>query len=204
MKIIAIGRNYAAHIAELNNERPSEPVIFLKPDTAILRNNDPFYYPEFSNNIHFEVELLLKISRNGKYIEKRFAHKYFEEIGVGIDFTARDLQQKCKEKGLPWEVAKGFNGSAPISTNFKHKSEFADLTNINFSLNQNDALKQSGNTSLMLFDFGDIIEYVSKFFTLKKGDIIFTGTPAGVGPVVVSDKLTAYIEDEKMLEVEIK
>lgn len=204
MKIIAIGRNYAAHIAELNNERPSEPVIFLKPDTAILRNNDPFYYPEFSNNIHYEVELLLKISKNGKYIEKKFADKYFDEIGVGIDFTARDLQQKCKEKGLPWEVAKGFNGSAPISTNFKSKSEFADLTNINFSLNQNDALKQSGNTSLMLFDFGDIIEYVSKFFTLKKGDIIFTGTPAGVGPVAIGDKLTAYIEDEKMLEVEIK
>ncbi|GAB5522966.1 MAG: fumarylacetoacetate hydrolase family protein [Roseivirga sp.] len=204
MKIIAIGRNYAAHIAELNNERPSEPVIFLKPDTAILRNNDPFYYPEFSNNIHFEVELLLKISKNGKYIEKKFADKYFDEIGVGIDFTARDLQQKCKEKGLPWEVAKGFNGSAPISTTFKSKSEFADLTNINFSLNQNDALKQSGNTGLMLFDFGDIIEYVSKFFTLKKGDIIFTGTPAGVGPVAIGDKLTAYIEDEKMLEVEIK
>ncbi len=204
MKIIALGRNYAAHIAELNNERPSEPVIFLKPDTAILRNNDPFYYPEFSNNIHYEVELLLKISKNGKYIEKKFADKYFDEIGVGIDFTARDLQQKCKEKGLPWEVAKGFNGSAPISTTFKNKSEFADLTNINFSLNQNDALKQSGNTSLMLFDFGDIIEYVSKFFTLKKGDIIFTGTPAGVGPVAIGDKLTAYIEDEKMLEVEIK
>ncbi|MCE7991730.1 MAG: fumarylacetoacetate hydrolase family protein [Roseivirga sp.] len=204
MKIIAIGRNYAAHIAELNNERPSEPVIFLKPDTAILRNNDPFYYPEFSNNIHFEVELLLKISRNGKYIEKKFADKYFEEIGVGIDFTARDLQQRCKEKGLPWEIAKGFNGSAPISTTFKSKSEFTDLANINFSLNQNDALKQSGNTSLMLFDFGDIIEYVSKFFTLKKGDIIFTGTPAGVGPVAIGDKLTAYIEDEKMLEVEIK
>ncbi|MCL4159764.1 UNVERIFIED_CONTAM: hypothetical protein GTU68_048271 [Idotea baltica] len=204
MKIIAIGRNYAAHIAELNNERPSEPVIFLKPDTAILRNNDPFYHPEFSNNIHFEVELLLKVSKNGKYIEKKFAHNYFEEIGVGIDFTARDLQQKCKEKGLPWDIAKGLNGSAPISTHFLPKSDFTDLTNINFSLNQNDALKQSGNTGLMLFDFGDIIEYVSKFFTLKKGDIIFTGTPAGVGPVAIGDKLTAYIEDKKMLEVEIK
>lgn len=203
MKIIAIGRNYAAHIAELNNERPSEPIIFLKPDTAILRNNDPFYHPEFSNNIHFEVELLLKINQKGKYIEKKFAHKYFDEIGVGIDFTARDLQQRCKEKGLPWEIAKGFNDSAPISP-FVDKSKFADLTNINFSLNQNDTLKQSGNTSLMLFDFGDIIEYVSKFFTLKKGDIIFTGTPAGVGPVAIGDKLTAYIEDEKMLEVEIK
>ena len=203
MKIIAIGRNYAAHIAELNNERPTEPVIFMKPDTAILRNNDPFYYPEFSNNIHFEVELLLKISREGKYVEKKFAHKYYEEIGIGVDFTARDLQQRCKEKGLPWEVAKGFNGSAPISA-FVDKAKFADLANINFSLKQNDELKQRGNTSLMLFDFGDIIAYVSRFFTLKKGDIIFTGTPAGVGPIAVGDTLTAYIEDEKMLEVEIK
>ena len=203
MKIIAIGRNYAAHIAELNNERPTEPVIFMKPDTAILRNNDPFYYPEFSNNIHFEVELLLKISREGKYVEKKYAHKYYQEIGIGVDFTARDLQQRCKEKGLPWEVAKGFNGSAPISK-FVNKSQFADLANINFSLKQNEELKQSGNTSLMLFDFGDIIEYVSKFFTLKKGDLIFTGTPAGVGPISVGDTLTAYIEDEKMLEVEIK
>lgn len=204
MKIIAIGRNYAAHIAELNNERPSEPIIFMKPDTALLRNNDPFYFPEFSNNIHFEVELLLKVSRNGKYIEKKFADKYYDEIGVGIDFTARDLQQKCKEKGLPWEIAKGFNSSAPISTHFLNKSEFADLTNINFSLHKNDTLKQSGNTGLMLFDFGDIIEYVSKFFTLKRGDIIFTGTPAGVGPVAIGDTLTAFIEDKKMLEVEIK
>ena len=203
MKIIAIGRNYAAHIAELNNERPTEPVIFMKPDTAILRNNAPFYYPEYSNNIHFEVELLLKISREGKYVEKQFAHKYYKEIGIGVDFTARDLQQRCKEKGLPWEIAKGFNGSAPISE-FVDKAKFADLANVNFSLKQNDELKQSGNTSLMLFDFDDIIAYVSRFFTLKKGDIIFTGTPAGVGPVAVGDKLTAYIEDKKMLEVEIK
>ena len=203
MKIIAIGRNYAAHIAELNNERPTEPVIFMKPDTAILRNNAPFYHPEYSNNIHFEVELLLKISREGKYVEKQFAHKYYKEIGIGVDFTARDLQQRCKEKGLPWEIAKGFNGSAPISE-FVDKAKFADLANVNFSLKQNDELKQSGNTSLMLFDFDDIIAYVSRFFTLKKGDIIFTGTPAGVGPVAVGDKLTAYIEDKKMLEVEIK
>lgn len=203
MKIIAIGRNYAAHIAELNNERPAEPVIFLKPDTAVLRNNAPFYHPDFSDNIHFEVELLLKISREGKYVEKEFAHKYFEEIGIGIDFTARDLQQRCKEKGLPWEIAKGFNDSAPIS-NFVPKSKFPDLTNINFSLKQNEEIKQQGNSSLMLFDFGDIIAYVSRFFTLKKGDIVFTGTPAGVGKVNVGDKLSAYIEDEKMLEVEIK
>ena len=203
MKIIAIGRNYAAHIAELNNERPAEPVIFMKPDSAILRNNDPFYHPEYSNNIHFEVELLLKINRVGKFVEKRFAHKYFDEVGIGIDFTARDLQQKCKEKGLPWEIAKGFNGSAPISP-FVPKSKYKDLGNLNFSLQKNGELQQQGNTSLMLFDFGDIIAYVSQFFTLKKGDIIFTGTPAGVGPIAVGDQLTAYIEEEKMLEVEIK
>ena len=203
MKIIAIGRNYAAHIAELNNERPAEPVIFMKPDSAILRNNDPFYHPEYSNYIHFEVELLLKINRVGKFVEKRFAHKYFDEVGVGIDFTARDLQQKCKEKGLPWEIAKGFNGSAPIS-HFVPKSKYKDLSNLNFSLQKNGELQQQGNTSLMLFDFGDIIAYVSQFFTLKKGDIIFTGTPAGVGPIAVGDQLTAYIEEEKMLEVEIK
>lgn len=203
MKIIAIGRNYAAHIAELNNERPAEPVIFMKPDSAILRNNDPFYHPEYSNNIHFEVELLLKINRVGKFVEKRLAHKYFDEIGIGIDFTARDLQQRCKEKGLPWEIAKGFNGSAPISP-FVPKSKYKDLGNLNFSLQKNGKLQQQGNTSLMLFDFADIIAYVSQFFTLKKGDIIFTGTPAGVGPIAVGDQLTAYIEEEKMLEVEIK
>lgn len=203
MKIIAIGRNYAAHIAELNNERPAEPVIFMKPDSAILRNNEPFYHPEYSNNIHFEVELLLKINRVGKFVEKRFAHKYFDEVGIGIDFTARDLQQKCKEKGLPWEIAKGFNGSAPISP-FVPKSKYKDLGNLNFSLQKNGKLQQQGNTSLMLFDFGDIIAYVSQFFTLKKGDIIFTGTPAGVEPIAVGDQLTAYIEEEKMLEVEIK
>jgi len=203
MKIIAIGRNYAAHIAELNNERPAQPVIFLKPDTAIVRNNDAFYYPEFSDNIHFEVELILKISREGKYVEKKFAHKYYEEVGIGIDFTARDLQQRCKEKGLPWDIAKGFNGSAPISK-FVPKSKFKDLQNINFSLTQNEEVKQEGNTSLMLWNIDEIIEYVSQYFTLKKGDIIFTGTPAGVGPVTIGDKLTAYIEGDKMLEVEIK
>jgi 2-keto-4-pentenoate hydratase/2-oxohepta-3-ene-1,7-dioic acid hydratase in catechol pathway len=203
MKIIAIGRNYAAHIKELNNERPSEPVIFLKPDTAILRNNDPFYYPEFSNNIHYEVELLLKINKEGKYVEKQFASNYYSEIGVGIDFTARDLQQKCKEKGLPWEIAKGFNGSAPISK-FVDKKDFKDLKNVNFKLDIDGETRQNGNSGLMLFDFDDIIAYVSKFFTLKKGDIIFTGTPAGVGEVVIGNKLEAYVEDEKMLEVEIK
>lgn len=202
MKIIAIGRNYAAHIAELNNEKPSQPVVFMKPDTAILRNNAPFYYPEFSKDIHFEVEVLIKINREGKYIDQKFAHKYYEEIGIGIDFTARDLQNKCKEKGLPWEIAKAFNGSAPISE-FVSK-EGHDLSNLNFSLKQNGELKQQGNTSLMLFPFDEIVAYVSKYFTLKKGDIIFTGTPAGVGPIAIGDKLEAFIEEEKLLEVEIK
>ncbi len=202
MKIIAIGRNYAAHIAELNNEKPSQPVVFMKPDTALLRNNAPFYYPEFSKDIHFEVELLIKINREGKYIDQKFAHKYYTEIGIGIDFTARDLQTECKEKGLPWEIAKAFNGSAPVSE-FVGKEQY-DLNNLNFSLNQNGLQKQNGNTSLMLFPFDEIVAYVSKYFTLKKGDIIFTGTPAGVGPIAIGDKLEAFIEGTKLLEVEIK
>lgn len=202
MKIIAIGRNYAAHIAELNNEKPSQPVVFMKPDTAILRNNAPFYYPDFSKDIHFEVEILIKINREGKYIDQKFAHKYYEEIGIGVDFTARDLQTKCKEKGLPWEIAKAFNGSAPISEFISKEGK--DLGNLNFSLKQNGELKQQGNTSLMLFPFDEIVAYVSQYFTLKKGDIIFTGTPAGVGPITIGDKLEAFIEEEKLLEVEIK
>lgn len=202
MKIIAIGRNYAAHIAELNNEKPSQPVVFMKPDTAVLRNNAPFYYPEFSKDIHFEVEILLKINREGKYIDQKFAHKYYEEIGIGVDFTARDLQTKCKEKGLPWEIAKAFNGSAPISEFISKEGK--DLGNLNFSLKQNGELKQQGNTSLMLFPFDEIVAYVSQYFTLKKGDIIFTGTPSGVGPIAIGDKLEAFIEEEKLLEVEIK
>ncbi|PIQ48194.1 MAG: 2-hydroxyhepta-2,4-diene-1,7-dioate isomerase [Cytophagales bacterium CG12_big_fil_rev_8_21_14_0_65_40_12] len=202
MKIIAIGRNYAEHIAELNNERPSEPVVFLKPDTAVLRNNAPFYHPDFSKDIHYEVEVLLKISKEGKHIEKKFAHKYYDEIGIGIDFTARDLQQRCKEKGLPWEIAKAFNGSAPISE-FKAKNAY-NLNELNFSLTQNDELKQKGNTNMMLFSFDEIIAHISKYFTLKKGDVIFTGTPAGVGKINIGDKLVAYLENEKLLEVEVK
>ncbi len=202
MKIIAIGRNYTEHIEELNNERPSEPVIFMKPDTAILRNSQPFYHPEFSKDIHFEVELLLKINREGKFIQEKFAHKYYDEIGIGIDFTARDLQSKLKEKGLPWEKAKGFNGSAPIS-DFVSKSDF-EMNNINFSLLQNGEERQNGNSSLMLYTFDQIIAYVSQFFTLKKGDIIFTGTPKGVGPITVGDQLEAYLEGKKMLSVEVK
>ncbi|OEK04279.1 fumarylacetoacetate hydrolase family protein [Roseivirga misakiensis] len=202
MKIIAIGRNYTAHIEELKNERPSEPVIFMKPDTALLRNDAPFYYPDFSKDIHYEVEVLIKICKEGKYIEEQFAHKYYQEVGIGVDFTARDLQSKCKEKGLPWEIAKGFNGSAPIS-NFLPKENF-NLEDLNFSLSKNGEPVQKGNTSLMLYNFDQIIAYISKFFTLKTGDIIFTGTPAGVGPIVVGDKLEAYIEEEKLLEVEIR
>jgi acylpyruvate hydrolase len=202
MKILAIGRNYAEHIKELNNEHPGEPVVFMKPDTALLKNNEPFYYPEFSKDIHFEVEILLKIAKEGKYIQEKFAHKYYNEIGIGIDFTARDLQQKLKEKGLPWLLAKGFNGSAPISE-FVPKDQF-DLQNLNFSLQIDGELRQQGNTKMMLFKFDFLISYLSQFFTLKKGDIIFTGTPKGVGAVQKGNVLTAFIEDQKMLECEIK
>ena len=204
MRIFAIGRNYAEHIKELNNERPNEPVIFTKPDTAIIKNNAPFYYPDFSKDIHHEVELVLRISKEGKNIEPRFAWNYFDAIGVGIDFTARDLQQKAKDKGLPWDIAKGFNGSAPVSDRFLPVSSFKDLANINFKLEIDGQLKQQGNTSLMLFPFDVIISYLSRFFTLRTGDFIFTGTPKGVGPVVVGNKLSAYIENEKLLEFEVK
>jgi len=203
MKIICIGRNYAAHIEELKNEKPGQPVVFLKPDTALLKGGAPFYYPDFSTNIHHEIELVLKISKEGKYIQPQFAHRYFEEIGLGIDFTARDLQDQCKAKGLPWEIAKAFNGSAPIG-DFKSVAEFSDLKNIDFHLEINGEVKQKGNTSLMLFDFATIISYVSQFFTLKKGDLIYTGTPAGVGPVQTGDQLIGFIGNEKMLHVEVK
>lgn len=204
MRIFAIGRNYVEHIKELNNERPDEPVIFTKPDTAVLRNNAPFYYPDFSKDIHHEVELVLRICKKGKNIQEKFASKYYDSVGVGIDFTARDLQQKAKEKGLPWDIAKGFNGSAPVSDKFLPVVEFKDLGNVNFSLKINGEIKQQGNSSLMLFGFDNIVSYLSKFFTLKTGDLIFTGTPKGVGPVKVGDTLSAYIENEKLLEFEIK
>ncbi len=204
MRIFAIGRNYAEHIQELNNERPDEPVIFTKPDTAILRNNAPFYYPGFSKDVHHEVELVLRISKEGKNIEEKFASRYFDAIGIGIDFTARDLQQKAKDKGLPWDIAKGFNGSAPISDSFLSLDKFPDLKNINFKLEVDGKLKQQGNTSLMLFPFDYIISYLSKFFTLKTGDLIFTGTPKGVGPVAPGNTLSAYIENEKLLEFQVK
>jgi acylpyruvate hydrolase len=204
MRIFAIGRNYVEHIQELNNERPDEPVIFTKPDTALLRNNAPFYYPDFSKDIHYEGELVMRIAKEGKNIEEKFARKYFDAIGIGIDFTARDLQQKAKEKGLPWDIAKGFNGSAPVSDKFIPVGDFRNLKDINFSLQVDGVVKQQGNTSLMLFSFDYIIAYLSKFFTLRTGDLIFSGTPKGVGPVTVGNKLTAYIEDEKLLECEIK
>jgi acylpyruvate hydrolase len=208
MKIIAIGRNYAEHIKELNNERPDEPVIFTKPETAVLKNGESFYYPDFSQDIHHEVEIVLKINKMGKNIEEKFAHKYYDEIGIGIDFTARDIQTKLKAKGLPWDLAKGFNGSAPVSE-FVPKSKYADLQNLNFSLDITDAngetqTRQQGNTSMMLFSFDTIIAFVSRYFTLKTGDIIFTGTPAGVGPVQVGDTLSAFIEGEKLLEFDVK
>jgi 2-keto-4-pentenoate hydratase/2-oxohepta-3-ene-1,7-dioic acid hydratase in catechol pathway len=203
MKIICIGRNYAAHIEELKNEKPGQPVVFLKPDTALIKGGAPFFYHDFSTNIHHEIELVLKISKEGKYIQPQFAHRYFEEIGLGIDFTARDLQDQCKAKGLPWEIAKAFNGSAPIGE-FKSVAELGDLKNIDFHLEINGELKQKGNTSLMLFDFATIISYISQFFTLKKGDLIYTGTPAGVGPVQIGDQLIGFIGNEKMLHVEVK
>ena len=203
MKIICIGRNYAKHIKELKNEKPTEPVIFLKPDSAILPKKHPFYIPEFSDEIHYEVEILVKINRLGKHIAPKFAHKYYDEIGLGIDFTARDLQTKLKEKGLPWEKAKGFDGSAVISK-FIPKSTFKDLTNISFSLEKNKELMQDGNTNAMLWKIDELIAYISTFMTLKIGDIIFTGTPAGVGKVFPDDVLVGKIEGETFFEIKIK
>lgn len=204
MRIFAIGRNYVEHIQELNNERPDEPVIFTKPDTALLRNNAPFYYPDFSKDIHHEVELVLRVCKEGKNIQEKFALNYIDAIGIGIDFTARDLQQKAKEKGLPWDIAKGFNGSAPISDKFIPIGDFRNLKDIHFSLEVDGVVRQKGNTSLMLFSFEYIIAYLSKFFTLRTGDLIFSGTPKGVGPVTVGNVLSAYIEDEKLLAFEVK
>lgn len=199
MKIICVGRNYAEHIAELNNERPDAPVIFLKPDSALQKNGAPFFYPDFSKDIHHEVELVVKINRVGKNIEERFAHKYYDEIGVGIDFTARDLQSELKSKGLPWELAKAFNGSAPVSE-FVPLADFGDIQNINFSLDINGETRQAGNSSMMLYQVDYLISFVSKFFTLKIGDLIFTGTPKGVSSVKIGDKLSAKIEGKTMLE----
>lgn len=203
MKIIAIGRNYAEHARELNNPVPTTPVIFMKPDTALLKDNKPFYHPDFSQDIHHEIEVVLKISKEGKHISENFAGKYFEEIALGIDFTARDIQSKHKEKGLPWELAKAFDNSAPIS-NFVPKQKFSDLYNLGFRLDINDKTVQQGNTRDLLFSFERIIAFVSQYITLKKGDLIFTGTPSGVGKVNIGDHLAGYLEDEKLLDFYIR
>jgi len=203
MKIIAIGRNYINHARELDNPVPKEPLFFMMPDSALLKNNQPFFYPDFSNEIHFEVEIVVRLNRLGKNIAPEFAYRYYNEIGIGIDFTARDLQKKCKEKGLPWEIAKSFDGAAPIS-NFISLEKLGDINNINFRLDLNGDTVQQGNTKEMIFSTDQLVAYVSKFITIKIGDLLFTGTPAGVGPVKIGDRLTAYIEEEKMLDFFIK
>ncbi len=204
MKIICIGRNYSEHAKELGNEAPKEPLFFLKPDSAILPKRVPFYIPEFTKDLHFEVELLVKINRLGKHIEERFANEYYSQIGLGIDFTARDLQQECKSKGLPWEKAKAFDGSAIIGKEFLDKSEFNSVQDISFSLNKNGEQVQVGNSKDMIFTIDAIISYVSQFFTLKIGDIIYTGTPAGVGPVAIGDRLEGFIGDKQLIKLDIK
>lgn len=203
MKIICIGLNYMDHIREMNNPIPQVPVFFLKPDTSLVRNNNPFFYPEFTNDLQYELEIVLKINKLGRNVSEKFAHRYYNEIGLGIDFTARDLQRLCKDKGMPWEMAKAFDGSAPISS-FIPKDRFENLNNINFKLEKNDVIVQKGNTNDMVFKFDHIISYVTKFITLRTGDLIFTGTPVGVGPVKVGDRLKAYLEDELMLDFFIR
>lgn len=203
MKIICIGRNYIDHAKELNNPVPKEPVFFIKPDTALLPKRNPFVYPSFTKDLHYEVEIVLRINKIGKHIEEKFAHKYYNEIGIGIDFTARDVQQQCKEKGLPWEKAKAFDFSAPTS-DFVPIKNFKDINQLNFELKVNDELKQKGNTKDMLFNFNQIVAYISQFVTLKIGDYIYTGTPAGVGPIDINDKIACFIEGEKMLEFNVK
>jgi acylpyruvate hydrolase len=204
MKIICIGRNYALHAKEMNSELPTEPVFFMKPDTAILPKKTPFYIPEFTQDLHHEIEIVLKICKVGKHISKKYAHTYYDQIGLGIDFTARDLQQRCKEKGLPWEMAKSFDNSAPISEHFIPVSEIKDVNNISFSLMNNNKVVQTGNTSDLIFTFEDVIAYVSQFITLKIGDLIFTGTPAGVAKVSIGDHLEGFIEDKKLIDLVIK
>lgn len=203
MKVIAIGRNYIDHAKELNNPIPTSPVIFMKPDTALLKDNKDFYYPEFSKDIHFECELIVRICNEGKHVTKKFAHKYYDAIGLGIDFTARDIQADHKAKGLPWELAKAFDQSAVIS-NLIPKEDFADINNIPFHLQKNGVMVQTGNIKDMLFDVDTLIVYISKFITLRKGDLIYTGTPAGVGPVQIGDKLEGFIADKSMFTTHIK
>lgn len=204
MKIICIGRNYADHAAELKNEVPTEPVIFCKPDTALLPKNHPFLYPDHTNDLHYELELVLRIKKVGKHIDARFSHKYYDQVGLGIDFTARDVQQKCKEKGLPWEKAKAFDHSAPLGKKFVKLEDLPDRDNIQFELRKNGEVVQRGNSSLMLFPFNELIAEVSKYFTLKIGDLIFTGTPKGVGSAAKGDVLEAFLEGEKLLHLAVK
>lgn len=203
MKVICIGRNYKSHTKELSNSIPKEPLFFLKPDTAIQPKGHPFFIPHFSNNIHYEVELVIKINKTGKHIEEKFAKNYYSQVGLGIDFTARDIQEDCKRHGLPWEKAKGFDGSAQISNNFIDISDI-NLNHITFSLKKNNKEVQLGNSKDMLFSFDNIISHISKFYTLKIGDLIYTGTPEGVGPVKAGDHLEGFIEERKMLNVFIK
>lgn len=203
MKIICIGRNYPDHINELNNAIPDSPIFFMKPESAVIRANLPFFYPSFSNEIHYEVELVLHVSKVGRNILLKHAHTYYDGIGVGIDFTARDLQNKAIKEGLPWEMAKAFDSSAPVS-DFVPIHDFDDVGNISFGLFKNDVLVQKGNSSEMIFNFNAIITYISRFVTLKQGDMIFTGTPSGVGPVNVGDKLEAFIGDKKMLLCKVR
>ncbi len=203
MKIICIGRNYVKHIEELQNERPDEPVVFMKPDSAVLLKQHPFVIPEFSEDIHHEVEILVKINKVGKYIDPKFAQNYYDEIGLGIDFTARDLQSKLKEKGLPWEKAKSFDGSAVIGE-FLSKKQFNSLENINFELKNNGITVQKGNTEYMLWKIDELISHISQYFTLKIGDIIFTGTPEGVAVVKPNDVLEGYIEKTKLFKIQVK
>jgi acylpyruvate hydrolase len=203
MKIICIGRNYGAHAKELNNEIPTEPVLFMKPKSAVLLPDKPLYYPEFTDDLHYECELIVKINKNGKYIQEKFAHKYYNEVSVGIDFTARDLQEKQKQKGLPWEIAKAFDGSAAVGR-FMPVTPEMNLQDLRFQLKKNGEVVQDGHTADMIFPVNKIIAYVSQFFTLNIGDLIFTGTPKGVGPVTVYDKLECYLGDQMLTEVNIR
>jgi len=204
MKIICIGRNYADHIAELQNETPSDPVIFMKPETALVQRGQPFFVPAFSHDVHHELELVLRVCKNGRYIEEEFAPTYFDAIGLGIDFTARDVQSELKKKGLPWELAKAFDGSAPISPVFRPVSELGNLHDLTFRLEVNGEVRQRGNSGWLLHPFTKIISFVSRYITLKQGDLIFTGTPAGVGPVRPGDELRGYLQDELLLTVPIR
>jgi len=203
MKIICIGRNYVMHAKELNNPVPEKPVFFMKPETALLLKNRPFFHPDFSNDIHYEVELVFRINKVGKYIQEKFAHTYYNQLAIGIDLTARDIQSECKAKGLPWEIAKAFDSSAPLSE-FISIDEFKSVNDIQFSLNKNGEEVQHGNSGDMLFNIDKIIAYVSQFVTLKIGDLIYTGTPAGVGKIAVGDEFEAFIEGKSMLKMRVK